>query len=253
MKKFSDETSKQLGWYVYRLVDPRSGVTFYVGKGCNNRLFDHSIATNTNDLSDYKTRIIRQINLANLQIIYIIHRHGIKDEKTAFEVEAALIDAYAGLSNKIRGNGSSEFGMANVEEIMSIYESEMVEINDKAVIISINKSALEKSIYDATRFAWKININEACKAEFIIATVQGIIKGVFIAHEWKEATAANFPELKLIDEDIYDESIRLKRFGFIGESASKEILDKYINKRIPDKFRKKGASNPIKYSWKVKD
>ena len=30
---FPPAIAKQLGWYVYRLIDPRNGETFYVGKG----------------------------------------------------------------------------------------------------------------------------------------------------------------------------------------------------------------------------
>ena len=36
--KFSDTVCRELGNYVYRLVDPRNGETFYVGKGVNNRV-----------------------------------------------------------------------------------------------------------------------------------------------------------------------------------------------------------------------
>ena len=39
---FPDGVSEQLKWYVYRLVDPRNGGTFYVGKGQGNRVFDHA-------------------------------------------------------------------------------------------------------------------------------------------------------------------------------------------------------------------
>lgn len=31
-------------WYVYELRDPRNGLTFYVGKGKANRMFDHVLA-----------------------------------------------------------------------------------------------------------------------------------------------------------------------------------------------------------------
>ena len=31
----------QLQYYVYRLIDPRTGQTFYVGKGKGNRLYAH--------------------------------------------------------------------------------------------------------------------------------------------------------------------------------------------------------------------
>jgi hypothetical protein len=37
-ESFSSEVSRKLGWYVYRLIDPRTGETFYVGK---SRLTPH--------------------------------------------------------------------------------------------------------------------------------------------------------------------------------------------------------------------
>ena len=39
--KFPAEIHADLGHYVYRLVDPRDGMTFYVGKGQKDRVFDH--------------------------------------------------------------------------------------------------------------------------------------------------------------------------------------------------------------------
>lgn len=41
INKFSEEVAKELKYYVYRLIDPRNGQTFYVGKGKNNRVFAH--------------------------------------------------------------------------------------------------------------------------------------------------------------------------------------------------------------------
>lgn len=38
---FNPEVCEELEYYVYRLVDPRNGQTFYVGKGKNNRVFAH--------------------------------------------------------------------------------------------------------------------------------------------------------------------------------------------------------------------
>ena len=40
--RFAPEVQKKLAYYVYRLIDPRSGQTFYVGKGRQNRVFAHA-------------------------------------------------------------------------------------------------------------------------------------------------------------------------------------------------------------------
>ena len=39
INEFPSEVIKELGYYVYRLIDPRNGETFYVGKGKGNRIF----------------------------------------------------------------------------------------------------------------------------------------------------------------------------------------------------------------------
>ena len=49
---FSPEISQKLMFYVYRLVDPRNGETFYVGKGVGNRVFQHSSGVAETDQFD---------------------------------------------------------------------------------------------------------------------------------------------------------------------------------------------------------
>src|SRR6266699_6594902 len=106
---FSSEVSPKLGWYVYRLIDPRNGETFYVGKGRANRVFAHihdEQSLDGDDLSN-KLKRIREIRLAGFEVAHVIHRHGM-DDRTAFEVEAALIDAYSGLTNLVDGQGGND-------------------------------------------------------------------------------------------------------------------------------------------------
>jgi hypothetical protein len=40
--RFPPGVAEQLNWYVYRLIDPRNGETFYVGKGQRDRIFQHA-------------------------------------------------------------------------------------------------------------------------------------------------------------------------------------------------------------------
>jgi hypothetical protein len=58
MKKFPAGVAERLKWYVYRLIDPRNGETFYVGKGRGDRVFQHAnralAASHDEDASDLK-------------------------------------------------------------------------------------------------------------------------------------------------------------------------------------------------------
>src|SRR3990172_2992114 len=179
---FPADVARKLKTYVYRLIDPRSGETFYVGKGQGNRVFSHIRAEQglDGDELDNKVKRIREIRLAGFEVAHVIHRHGMA-EKTAFEVEAALIDAYPGLTNIAGGAGASDYGAMHAKEIIRRYSAEPAVFQHRALLISVNRSAAETSLYEATRYAWKISRSKAKKAEVILATVQGLIVGAFVA------------------------------------------------------------------------
>lgn len=239
LSAFPPEVIAKLKTYVYRLIDPRYGETFYVGKGTGNRVFAHirdEQGIEGDDL-DNKIKRIREIRLAGFEVAHVIHRHGM-DDATALEVEAALMDAYPGLTNESSGVGSNEFGAMHAIEIIREYAAEPAVFRHDAILISVNRTAIAaSSLYEATRYAWKINPAKARKTEVVLATVQGIIKGVFIADEWLEATALNFPGRRDAPG----------RYGFNGHDAPDDIQLAYVGKRIPDEYRKRGAANPIKY------
>ncbi len=238
--EFPPEVIVKLGSYVYRLIDPRNGETFYVGKGVGNRVFAHVRAEGglPEGELDNQFRRIHQIHKAGLEVGHVIHRHGL-DEETACEIESALIDAYPGLTNEVNGIGGNDYGVMHVDQIIRKYSAEPAKFQHKALLISINQSASERSTLEATQYAWKIAPSKAKEAEVVLATVRGIIIDAFIATDWLPATANNFPNR----EDFPG------RFGFRGHHAPDDIKKLYINKRVPDEFRKKGAANPIKYTW----
>lgn len=238
LDSFPPEVSARLRTYVYRLIDPRNGETFYIGKGQGDRVFSHVRAQVEGDELDNKIKRIREIRVAGFDVAHVIHRHGL-DEKTAFEVEAALIDAYPGLTNIVGGAGSSDFGAMHAKEIVTRYCAEPAVFEHKALLISVNRTATETSLYEATRYAWKISKSKAEKAEVVLATRQGLIIEAFIADRWLEATTANFPGRTDVPG----------RLGFIGHEAPADLRARYVGKRVPDEYRKRGAANPIKYTW----
>lgn len=241
-ESFPLDVSRRLKTYVYRLIDPRNGETFYVGKGRGNRVFAHIRAEQglEGDDLDNKLRRIRDIRLAGFEVAHVIHRHGM-DDATAFEVEAALIDAYPGLTNVAGGSGASDVGAMHAQEIIRRYSAEPAVFQHKALLISVNRSAAERSLYDATRYAWKISRRKAMQAEVILSTLHGLIVGAFVADQWLDATVENFPGLG---------GTVPGRLGFVGHEAPASLQDLYVGKRVPDEYRKRGASYPIKYTWR---
>ena len=211
-------------------------------RGKGNRVFQHMRGVleigDSDDVTD-KLQTIRGIHAAGLDVIHVIHRHGM-DEKTALEVEASLIDAYPGATNIMGGSGSNDYGPMNALEIMNRYAAEEAVFKHKVLMITINKTASERSLYDATRYAWKISKTKAAQVEYVLAAVQGLIVGVFKPFEWKEADVENFPEFGIN---------RPGRIGFVGAEAEDSIREQYLRKRVPDRFRKRGAANPIKYGF----
>lgn len=239
---FTPEVIEQLQYYVYRLIDPRSGQTFYVGKGKGNRLYAHvndalkdydGISYTDSEEDDVSSKIqqIRDIKNAGLEVIHVIQRYGLT-EKEAFEVEAALIDCYGGLTN-IQSGYSSDRGVNNAEVLQRDLSCEVFEdIDDlKYCIIKITADSIRNrgSVYEAVRKHWKVNLNRIKNIQYVLASHNGVIIDVFKADLW------------YVSPDVPD------RCMFDGKQASNEIRNLFINKRLPNKYMKKGMASPVLY------
>lgn len=221
-------------YYVYRLIDPRSFQTFYVGKGCDNRVFMHAKAATAliskdEDAESLKLKLISEILAAGKEVICFIHRWGLS-QKAAFEVEAALIDCYPGLTN-IQSGHNNERGMVSVEDFEK--QSNLVEYQEPKedyIIIKTSKGAIEAngSLYEATRRSWKADINKAKKYKYVLSVINGIVKEVYFVDNW-------YP-----DGD---------RIAFEGKETNDKISS-LKETLIPAKYRKKGMASPFLYKKK---
>ena len=239
MKKFDTKTKKEVGYYVYCLVDPRDDKPFYIGKGMENRVFDHDQEHLKQALDSDKLEKIKEIIKRGEEVEHVIVRHGL-NKVTALAIETALIDFSnrfnLNLTNIILGHNSSAFGLMTVGEISHKYSAvPLNKIGDDCVIININQTYKHakgtKDYYDATKESWPIADKNIPNLKYVLSEYGGYIVEVFEVNEdgWYE---------------VEDHNGRM-RWGFNGKQAPDEIRKKYLNRSIE---KKRGQANSIRYN-----
>ena len=234
---FTPEVIEELGHYVYRLIDPRNGETFYVGRGQGNRVFAHAKGAYVDanqSVADPKLERIHEINALGMDVAHIIHRHGMS-QVSAKEVEAALIDAYPGLTNIVAGSGVDR-GSAHANEIKILYGAKEFVLEDQLILISIANTWKERGIYGAVRGVWGMKLNRAKSYCLVLAHVRGLVRGAYRPTAWMKATKDKFP----LDNWAADSKLLSKRIGFDGTKAEPEVWERYVLKRVPAKYRTRG-------------
>lgn len=249
-----DEKSRQaLRYYVYMLLDPNNNKPFYVGKGVDNRVFNHlSCALTDTDTSNAKYEKIREIVQSGQTVKHIIVRHGLS-ESEAFQIEASLIDTltYCGLllSNIVGGHNSIEKGLMTSEEIVKLYNAQpLTQLGSDCVLININKTYQRGNgsnpIYQATKETWLISEHKLPQIKYVLSEYRGLIVEVFEVKNWY---AKERPKNKTIDKE---KNIKVKvtvtGYGFDGNIAPDEIRRLYINKSVAGS-KKRGAAQVIRY------
>lgn len=239
--QFSKEALKKLTpcekckYYVYRLVDPHNNNTFYVGKGCGNRIFQHSVACdkliskNEDELS-LKFAHIRHIHNSGKEVICLIHRWGLTEEE-ALEVESALIDCYPGLSN-IQGGFGTDRGVISVEDMEKLCQSNVyAEPLVDYIIIKTSEDAVKQggSLYEATRQAWRGKLERAKKYNYVLSVIYGQVKEVYEVDRWYAVG---------------------NRIAFEGKATTNTNLLSLKGKLLPPKYMVKGMANPFLYKKK---
>ncbi|CAH0347677.1 hypothetical protein [Bacillus sp. CECT 9360] len=238
-KKFSQEVINKLKYYVYIYSDPLTDEIFYVGKGMGNRVFSHLTDSQDTEKSHFIKNILDRGQEPKIEIL----THGLEDENTAFKVEAAIIDLIGKekLTNKVRGWQSGVFGRVEVNQLISHYEREQVNIDEPAILIRLNRlfryDMTDIELYDATRGVWRIGENRE-KVKYAFAVFDGIVHEVYKVIAWFQAGSTFNTRGSLEDEK--------NRWEFVGQKAEETIRSKYIRKSV-EHYLPRNAQNPIIY------
>lgn len=241
---FRPGVAEKLKFYVYLLIDPRTNLVFYVGKGRGSRAYAHSLEALGEpgaDEGNLKLETIRAIHAAGQEVRLEILRHGMTEDQ-AFQVESAGIDLLlrhgsvaddetaAGLSNLQRGH-DAELGIASIEDLAALYGAKPVVIEDPMILIRPStlwwqaKSDVDR--YEATRKWWKVGVASRARVSHAAAVVDGIIRMVWKIDRW--------------DADPAEAG----RAGFTG--ARDPLLEaRYVWGDVSD-LLPLGAQNPIRY------
>lgn len=232
---FSNAVCERMEFYVYILIDPRTNTVFYVGKGIDNRVFNHVKEALTLPINHDKAKLIREIYNEGFEVIPKILRHGITQE-LAYEIECACIDLLGldNLTNIVNGHHSWERGLSSIDEINQLYDAAPVVINPNHPTVMININRLYRrhmtpaQLYDTTRQSWKIAQSRRQHTQYAIAEYRGVVREVYVIDSWFQVGA--------------------NRWGFNGRIADPEIRDLYINKSV-EAYRTRGSQNPIRYNY----
>ncbi len=85
-------------------------------------------------------------------------------------------------------------------------------------------------LYEATRFAWRAG-KRIRNYKYVISVIDKIVKAVYVVDDWQMVTSGDCEG----------------RYEFFGKPATDPVIDKLIDKIIPEKYRKQGMASPVVY------
>jgi hypothetical protein len=224
-RAFDNNVNSSLGLYVYALFDPRDRKPFYVGKGGGKHGNDRALHHFTEARHDRnrgnqpqlaldeisKVRKIQEIWDSGCEVNWKIIRRHLRNDKEAFSVEAALIDAFTACGYRLlNAQGGHDFETHGLIEGSRLYEyaappiagrdfpTEL--INRPLFIFNIGQTVgkmwdgvdrienpgFKPNYKQATICCWNIGPHWRALSEGVaIGVVGGISRAVFAISDWE--------------------------------------------------------------------
>jgi hypothetical protein len=240
--ELSQNLIQRLRYYVYIYINPFDNKIFYVGKGTGDRALSHLY----DEKESAKTAKIREIiELGETPRIEFL-RYGL-DEKTALNVEAAVIDAIGieNLTNEKHGP-DTEHGRMDLEFLRAIADPIEAKIDERVVLIRVHQlfryGMSDQELYDATRGIWEM-ADRKNDADYAFSVFMGIVMDVYKIKSWHLAGTTPYPTRpNMIRDNIAPE--RLGFWEFIREPVPDGIRKKYRLKSVKTYL---SSRNPFLY------
>jgi hypothetical protein len=169
----------------------------------------------------------------------------LKDEETAFRLEAAVIDALGleKLTNEIRGIDSVRMGRMRLEELVAVYAAPPVDIVDPAILIRINRlfrpHMTDQELYEATRGMWRLGTRRE-KYPLAMAVFVGVVREVYQIDSWHSAGTTTYVT------ELHRNPAPAGRWEFVGKVADEPIRSRYKLKSVA-KYFPRGLQSPTVY------
>lgn len=261
MKSFSEKSLQSLnGYYVYALIDPRNNRVFYIGKGIDNRVFNHEIESGKSPESEKrKLQTIQSIENDGLQVKRIIINWGLT-ESEAFVAEAALINFLnytdcLQLTNSVAGHHVHE--SLSVEEFETLYGAELLseaDIKHNILVIKINKryrrDMSSTELYEAVRGIWKASMNSIKQrnVEYVFGVYNQLVVAVYKPDEWHYVhEMIDVPRPEELDAETFARAKDRIYFICNDHTAMDDNQRFYLHKSIAGLKVNQSAQNPITY------
>ena len=235
------EVAHRLGYYVYLYVDPRDGKPFYVGKGQGDRVLSHL----SEQAESRKCAKIAELRAEGKEPLIEILAHELRDEETAFRIEAAVIDLLGldVLTNEMRGWRSLQLGRIPLSELTTYYAAKPVDVTVPALLIRINRlyrhNMTPEELYEATRGVWKLG-PRCAKARYAFAVFEGVVREVYEIDSWHAAATTAYATR---DASLLTTNGRRE---FLGRVAEATVRDAYVGRSVATKFPQ-GLQSPVVY------